>query len=36
MQITIKQIRRIIREQLLRLQDKDIRKLIKDEKGENK
>ena len=36
MEITIKQIRRIIREQLLRLQNKDIRKLIKDEKGENK
>ena len=36
MKATLRQIRRIIREQLVRLQDKDIRKLIKEEKGESK
>jgi hypothetical protein len=36
MKMTLRQIRRLIREQLVRLQDKDIRKLIKEEKGESK
>ncbi len=36
MKVTLRQIRKLIREQLVRLQDKDIRKLIKEEKGESK